>query len=87
MLEISVLVTMIAVQAFLLLLAYSKKASWLFLFAGISGMATIVTLVNDNAEIQYVTSGIVVTLASGGFFILIPTMLTIIAFMGLIALK
>ncbi len=85
--EITLLAVCLAAQIFMLIFAYAHRGFMLFLFSGIIGFVPILSLVSNNAEIEYVSNGALVSVSSGGFFLLIPALLTIISFFGMISMR
>jgi hypothetical protein len=53
-------------------------------FSAISGIVVLLSIAASNGNIEYVTSAGVTSVNSGATFFLIPILLTIIAFMGMV---
>jgi hypothetical protein len=82
--EISILGMMLAVNVFLLYIAYKRNALLWYLFSGVCGLITCLSIISSGNQIIYVSYGTTVLINLGGFFLLLPVLLTLISFIGLI---
>jgi hypothetical protein len=83
--EIILLIVMLVVQITLLLLGCRyPKTMLFFLFAAITGLVTILSVIQSSNNITYVSSDASVVINAGAFFLLIPILLTILCFVGMI---